>query len=188
MDQVNAATTAKAKVATAWLGGCSGCHMSFVDLDETLMDIAPKIELVYSPIVDTKEFPEGVDVTLIEGAICNAHNLHLAQQIRQRSKVVISFGDCAVNGNVPAMRNTLPKSVSAVLDRAYMENATLQPQIPQAGEVLPQLCEKVLPVHEVIKVDIFLPGCPPAAPLIAYVLTELLEGRTPDLSDKLKYG
>jgi NAD-reducing hydrogenase small subunit len=188
MDQVTTATTPKVKVATAWLGGCSGCHMSFVDLDETLIDIAPKIDLVYSPIVDTKEFPKGVDVTLIEGAICNSHNLHLAKQIRERSKFVIAFGDCAVNGNVPAMRNPLPKSVEVVLDRAYMENATLQQQIPDGGGVLPQLLTKVLPVHEVIKVDFFLPGCPPAAGLIAFVLTELLEGRTPDLSDKLKYG
>lgn len=185
MDQV---ATPKVKIGTAWLGGCSGCHMSFVDLDEILIDIAPQIELVYSPIVDAKEYPQGVDVALIEGAICNDHNLHLAKQIRQRSKFVIAFGDCAVNGNVPAMRNPLPKSVEAILERAYKENATIQPQFPEGGVEIPKLLDKVLPVHEVIKVDFFLPGCPPAANLIAYVLTELLAGRTPDMKDKLKYG
>jgi NAD-reducing hydrogenase small subunit len=186
MDQVE--QKSKVRVATAWLGGCSGCHMSFLDLDETLMDVAPLIELVYSPIMDVKEFPQNVDVTLVEGAICNEENLHLAKQIRERSRVVISFGDCAVNGNVAAMRNPFPDSVNSVLERAYIENATLQPQKPDAGGAVPLLFERVSPVHEVIPVDLFLPGCPPAASLIGYVLTELLAGRTPDMKDKLQYG
>ncbi|HRK67879.1 MAG TPA: F420-nonreducing hydrogenase, partial [Hyphomonas sp.] len=97
----------KLRFATAWLGGCSGCHMSFLDLDEKLIDLADKIVLVYSPIADVKEFPENVDVTLVEGAVANLDNLKLAQEIRARSRLVVSFGDCAVTGNVPSLRNKL---------------------------------------------------------------------------------
>ena len=90
--------TTKARVATVWLGGCSGCHMSFLDMDEFLFDFAERATLVYSPIADVKEFPEDVDVTLVEGAIANEDNLELAKQVRENSKVVVSFGDCAVTG------------------------------------------------------------------------------------------
>ena len=95
------------RVATVWLGGCSGCHMSFLDLDEFLIDLAGKIDIVYSPVVDEKEYPENVDVCLVEGAVCNEDNLEILHRIRQRTKVVVSFGDCAVTGNVPALRNQL---------------------------------------------------------------------------------
>ena len=97
----------KIRLATAWFGGCSGCHMSFLDLDEFLIDLVDAVEVVYSPIVDMKEYPENVDVCLIEGAICNEDNLELLHKIRQRTKVLVSFGDCAVTANVPAIRNQL---------------------------------------------------------------------------------
>ena len=184
---VNSSPDRKARLATVWLGGCSGCHMSFLDLDERLIELADKVIIVYSPVVDIKIFPENVDATLVEGAVCNNEHLHLAKQIRERSKIVVSFGDCAVNGNITAMRNPLGK-LEPVLQRAYVENTTFQPQIPSDHTVIPQLLEKVQPLHEVIKVDAFLPGCPPSADLIYFVVTELLAGRTPDLSDKLKFG
>ena len=115
------------KIATVWLGGCAGCHMSFLDLDEFLVDIADKIQVVYSPIADVKEYPEGVDVCLVEGAVCNEDNLELIHKIRQRTKVLVSFGDCAVTANVPAMRNQLgPDNTESVLQRAYIENAQIQ--------------------------------------------------------------
>jgi NAD-reducing hydrogenase small subunit len=177
----------KVRLATAWLGGCSGCHMSFLDLDERLIDLQPRVDLVYSPIMDTKEYPEGVDVCLVEGAVANEDNLHLIRIIRARTKCVVSFGDCAVSGNVTAMRNPFG-SPKAVLERAYLEGVTIGPQVPSERPVVPRLLEAVLPVHHVVKVDVFLPGCPPPAGLIHFVLVELLEGRTPDLSGKLKYG
>ncbi len=191
MVQIDAPTGSsqdrKVRLATVWLGGCSGCHMSFLDLDERLIELADKVNIVYSPIVDTKTFPENVDATLVEGAVCNSEHLHLAKQIRDRSRIVVSFGDCAVNGNITAMRNPLGK-VEPVLQRAYIENTTCQPQIPNDYTVIPKLLERVQPLHEVIKVDAFLPGCPPSADLIYFVVTELLAGRIPDLSDKLKFG
>ncbi len=175
------------RLATVWLGGCSGCHMSFLDLDERLIDLAPRIRLVYSPIMDIKEFPEGVDVALVEGAVANEDHLRMIQAVRARTKMLIAFGDCAVTGNVTALRNPLGRA-EPVLQRAYIENATIQGQLPRDGGIVPVLLDRVLPVHQVVPVDLFLPGCPPSADLIHSVLTDLLEGRTPELSGRLKYG
>ena len=179
--------TGKPRIATAWLGGCSGCHMSFVDMDERLIDLAPLIDLVYSPIMDVKEFPKDVDATLVEGAVANEENLHQVKLIRERTKFLVSFGDCAVTGNVTAMRNPLRKA-EAVLKRAYIENVDLNPRRPADPGIVPVLLDRVRPVHEVVPVDVFLPGCPPSADLIHFVLTELVAGRIPDLKDRLKYG
>ena len=193
MDPVKAAPEAaprpagKPRIATAWLAGCSGCHMSFVDMDERLIDLAPLIDLVYSPIMDVKEFPGDVDATLVEGAVANEENLHQLKLIRERTKVLVSFGDCAVTGNVTAMRNPLRRA-EAVLKRAYIENVDTNPRRPADPGVVPVLLDRVRPVHEVVPVDVFLPGCPPSADLIHFVLTELVAGRTPDLKDRLKYG
>jgi len=178
-------TKGRAKVDTVWLSGCSGCHMSFLDQDERLFDLAQKIQLVYSPIADEKEFPENVDVTLIEGAIANEEQLSLLQKVRARTKVLISLGDCAVTGNVTALRNSWGQGDQAVLERAYKEKSDLNASIPNA---VPKLLIKALPLHEAIKVDFFIPGCPPHADLINYVLTELLAGRRPKMEGKTKYG
>ncbi len=178
------------KIATVWLGGCAGCHMSFLDLDEFLIDIADKIEVVFSPIADVKEYPEGVDVCLIEGAVCNADNLELIHKIRARTKVLVSFGDCAVTANVPAMRNQFGLANSeSVLQRAYIENAQYNPVIPKADGIVPALLENVQPVHEVVHVEFFLPGCPPPADRIKALMIQVLAGQTPKLEGvQLKFG
>ena len=168
-----------------WLSGCSGCHMSFLDLDESLIDLAKKIQVVYSPIADVKTFPENVDVTLVEGAIGDEDQIELLRKARERTKILISLGDCAVSGNVPALRNVLEDSDRAVLQRAYVENADVNPQIPND---VPKLLKKVRPLHEAVKIDYFIPGCPPPADIIGYVLTELLSGRTPNMEGRSKYG
>jgi NAD-reducing hydrogenase small subunit len=178
-------TVEKTRVATIWLSGCSGCHMSFLDQDELLIDLAKKVKLVYSPIVDAKVFPENVDVTLIEGAVANEDQLSLLKQARERTKILISLGDCAVTGNVTALRNSWENSDQAVLERAYIENASVNQQIPTD---VPKLLKKVLPLHEVVKVDYFIPGCPPSAGIINYAITELLAGRTPNMEGRSKYG
>src|SRR6266568_2428046 len=150
------------KVATAWLGGCSGCHMSFLDLDEFLIELATMIDLVYSPVIDVKEYPENVDLCLIEGAVCNEDNLDLVHKIRARTKVLVSFGDCAVTANVPAIRNQLGLgNAESVLQRAYIESVQNNPCVPKLEGIVPQLLERVMPVHEVVPVEYFLPGCPP---------------------------
>lgn len=177
----------KPRIATAWLGGCSGCHMSLVDLDERLIELASRIDLVYSPLMDVKEFPPDVDATLVEGAVANEENLHQLRLIRERSKLLVSFGDCAVTGNVTAMRNPLRRA-EPVLKRAYIENVDLQPRRPAEPGIVPMLLDRVRPLHELVPVDLYLPGCPPAADLIHFVLGELAAGRSPDLKDRLKYG
>ena len=174
----------KKRLATVWLDGCSGCHMSFLDLDERLLALAESAELVYSPLVDAKVFPEDVDVTLVEGAVSSEEDLHKIQTVRKRTKVLVSLGDCAVTANVPSMRNPFP--VKAVYDRAYRENATLDPGVP--NEVIPRLLPQARPVHEFVNVDVFVPGCPPSADTIFYCVSELLAGRRPELSPKTRFG
>jgi NAD-reducing hydrogenase small subunit len=180
----------RTRLATVWLGGCSGCHMSFLDLDEYLLELAGKVDVVFSPIVDIKEYPRDVDVCLVEGAICNEDHVEMARKIRERTKTVISFGDCAVTGNVPAIRNQLGlASAENVLQRAYVEAATLNACVPGEEGIVPPLLERVVPVHELIHVDYYLPGCPPSAPRIKLFLTHLLEGKDPHLAGAdIKFG
>jgi len=178
------------RVATVWLGGCSGCHMSFLDLDEFLLELAGKIQLVYSPLMDIKEYPEQVDLCLIEGAVCNEDNLELVHKIRSRTKLLVAFGDCAITANVPAIRNQLGlKNEESVLQRAYLDGAQNNRGIPKEPGIVPTLLERVLPVHQTVPVEFFLPGCPPPAERIKYFLGELLSGAEPKLEGpQLKFG
>jgi len=176
------------RLATAWLGGCSGCHMSFLDLDEWLFDLADRIALVYSPIADIKEYPEGVDVALVEGAVANQDNLHLLRQIRARTRLLVAFGDCAVTGNVTAMRNPIG-APDQILQQVYLRGPDLTPRIPSLDGIVPPLLDRVRPLHELVRVDAFLLGCPPPAERIRAVLDQALAGAVPRLEGSaLKAG
>ena len=131
-----------------------------------------------------KNFLEDVDVTLVEGAVSSEEDLHKIKIVRARTKTLVSLGDCAVTANVPGMRN--PFGTKAVLDRAYRENVTFDPGIPD--QIVPALLPNSRPVHEFVNVDVFVPGCPPSADTIYYVVSELLEGRTPDVTSKTRFG
>ena len=177
----------KPRVATAWLGGCSGRHMSFLDLDERLIDLADKMELVYSPIADIKKFPVNVDVALVEGAVTNSENEEMAHIIRKNTKFIIAFGDCATTGNVTAMRNKF--TTEDISHRAYIELADKNPRIPDEYVTIARILKNARPLHEVIKVDAWLHGCPPTAEQIWSAVTALLQGQTPVLSPAyLRYG
>lgn len=176
------------RIATAWLGGCSGCHMSFLDTDEWLMELAGKVELVYSPIMDVKEYPENVDVALVEGAVANEDNLELLLRIRRNTRLLVSFGDCAITGNVTAMRNMVGPAAE-VLKSCYIDNAVERTATPASEGILPRLLDRVSPLHEYAAVDFYLPGCPPPAERIIKVLEAVLKGETPELEeDELRFG
>ena len=175
---MNAQTRHKVSVATVWLDGCSGCHMSFLDMDERLLELADSIDIVYSPFVDNKVFPEQVDLTLVEGAVSSEEDLSKIKMIRERTRLLISMGDCAVTGNVPSMRN--PFGPEKILQHVYLGHAP--------SKIVPRLLPRVLPVHQVVPVDVFLPGCPPEASVLYFALTELLAGRVPDVHDSTRFG
>ena len=174
----------KVKVATVWLDGCSGCHMSLLDMDAAIISLSRKIELVYGPLVDAQEFPEDVTVTLVEGAVSSRDDLQRIQKIRQRTQILISLGDCAVTGNVPGMRNSIP--VQKLLQRVYIDQADEKKLVP--SERVPPLLKQARPVREFVKVDICLPGCPPPSKAIVGMINDVLDGKKPDANLKVKFG
>ncbi len=178
----------KKKLATIWLGGCSGCHMSLLDIDERILDVIKLADIVKSPIVDGKDLPE-VDIALVEGSVTSDEHYREILHIRKQAKTLIAFGDCAVMTNVTGMRNYF--NLKDVLDTAYVNAVSndREGQMPN-DPLLLKLNEKVMPLQQVVNVDFVIPGCPPDADTIFYVLFEFLNDRTPNLSQvkKLKYG
>ena len=172
------------RVATVWLDGCSGCHMSLLDIDERLLLLAERIELVYSPLVDAKVFPENVDLAIVEGAVSSEDDLERIRLVRARSARLLALGDCAVTSNVPGMRNAFSRD--ALLRRAYIDNATLNPGIPD--QHIPRLLPQARPVHAWVAVDVFVPGCPPPADVIFETLAALIEGGTPQRTNVPHFG
>lgn len=177
---------AKPKISSDWLAGCSGCHMSLLDIDERIIQIAELADIRATPITDLKEPDEsGVDVGILEGGVNNTTNEEVAHNMRKRCKLLVALGDCAVFGGVPAMRNFF--TLEEALRRAYVETESTDEQgkIPSDPE-LAQMT-RVRALHEVVPVDIHVPGCPPDADTIFYVLSELAQGRKPQLDDKLQW-
>jgi len=177
----------KPKISSDWMAGCAGCHMSLLDMDERIALVAELAELRSTPITDLKHPDEsGVDVGILEGGINNTSNEEVARLMRSRCKILVALGDCAVFGGVPAMRNFF--TLEETLRRAYIETESTDEsgKIPNDPELA--VPTKVRAVSEVVPVDVFVPGCPPDADTIFYVLSELAQGRTPDLKgDKLSW-
>lgn len=170
-------TQTKPLVATTSLAGCFGCHMSLLDIDERILELIELIEFHKSPIDDIKEFSQRCAVGLIEGGCCNEHNVEVLRDFRENCDVLISFGDCATMGGVPAMRNTVP--LQECFDEAYLNGPTVynpSGKIPNDPEI-PLLLDKVYPCHEVVKMDFHIPGCPPSADALWQALTALLGGK-----------
>lgn len=169
----------KVLVASDWLAGCAGCHMSLLDMDERLVGLLEVVQLTATPITDLKHPPkEGVTVGILEGAICNTSNLEVARMMRERCQILVALGDCAVFGGVPTMRNFV--GAQEALCRAYCTSeSTVDGRIPSSSELGRPL--PVRAVNQVVKVDVNLPGCPPSADAIYFVLSELVAGRIPEL-------
>jgi NAD-reducing hydrogenase small subunit len=176
----------KVKVAMDWLAACAGCEMSVLDMDERLVQLLDKIELTSTPITDLKHPPKnGVTVGILSGAVNNTTNVEVVKEMRERCKILVALGDCAVFGGIMTMRNFF--NMEEALKRAYIETeSTVDGIIPNSEELAKPI--RTVPVGQVVKVDVHLPGCPPSADAIYHVLTELLEGRIPVLTgDNLKY-
>ena len=177
---------AKIKIATDWLAACAGCHMSLLDMDERLVQLLEKIEITSSPITDLKHPPrDGVTVGILTGTVNNTAHLEVARVMRERCQILVSLGDCSVLGGVPLMRNQV--NMEDALRRAYVETeSTVDGHIPRSEELAKPIFAR--PLDQVVKVDVYLPGCPPSADAIHFVIGELLEGRIPVLKDQvLKY-
>jgi NAD-reducing hydrogenase small subunit len=164
----------KVRVASASLAGCFGCHMSLLDIDERILDLVELVEFDRTPITDIKHIGQ-CDVGLIEGGVCNAENVQVLKEFRAHCRILVAVGACAINGGIPAMRNQY--TVKECLEEAYVHGIGVEnAHVPNDPEI-PLMLDKVHPLHEVVKVDYFLPGCPPSADAIWTFLTELLQGK-----------
>ncbi len=178
----------KPVIATASLAGCFGCHMSFLDIDERILKLIDLVEFHKSPIDDIKVFTKPCDVGLIEGGCCNSENIEVLRQFRKSCKTLVAVGECAIMGGLPAIRNGIP--LRECMEEAYLRTPTSDPnaRILPGDEDLPIILDRVYPLHEIVPIDAFLPGCPPSADLIWEALTALVEGRPLNLTyDLLKF-
>jgi NAD-reducing hydrogenase small subunit len=171
----------KLKIATTSLAGCFGCHTSFLDIDERILQLIEFVDFDRSPLTDIKHCGQ-CDIGIIEGAVCNAENVHVLREFRANCKIIVAIGACSVNGGLPALRNRV--DVEDCLTRVYCDRVRANQSVPNDPE-LPLLLETVHPINEVVRVDYFVPGCPPSDEAIWKFLTDLIAGRTPRLENEL---
>ena len=179
---MTAASRPKLRLATASLAGCFGCHMSFLDIDERLFDLVKLVDFDRTPLTDIKQVGE-CDIGLIEGGVCNAENVHVLREFRRRCRTLVALGACAVNGGLPAQRNHLDLRV--ILEEVYHTSPGIHRGLVPNDPELPLPLDKVHPIHEVVRVDYFVPGCPPSAETIWAFMTDLIAGLTPQLGHRL---
>jgi NAD-reducing hydrogenase small subunit len=178
--------TAKPKIATTKLTGCYGCHMSLLDIDARILELIKLVDFDTSPINDIKTFTGPVDVGIIEGACANEEEVEVLKRFRKHCKILVAMGECALTGGVPSMRNLIP--LKECLEEVYLNGPSVVDGIIPNDPDIPLVLDRVYPLHEVVKIDYFLPGCPPSADTIWAALTALLSGKEPELSyDLIKY-
>lgn len=167
----------KPVLATASLAGCFGCHMSLLDIDERILDLIELVEFHKSPVDDIKTFTKQCDIGLIEGGCCNSENVYVLKEFRKHCNILVSLGECAIMGGLPALRNGIP--IQECIEEAYLNGPTVKNNLhrilPNSSEI-PMLLDKVYPCHEIVKIDYYLPGCPPRADLIWQAMVALITG------------
>ncbi len=176
-SQINTKLKPKKIIATTSLAGCFGCHMSLLDIDLRLLDLVDVVQFDRSPLTDIKTLTRRIDVGLIEGGVCNDENVHVLKSFRENCDVLVSLGECAIMGGLPALRNDIP--LKDCLTEAYLKVPTAEPNarlIPH-HEDLPKILDRVYPCHEIVKIDYFIPGCAPSADAIWKALTSILFGQ-----------
>lgn len=169
----------KLRIATCSLAGCFGCHMSLLDIDERLVDLVEVFQFDRSPLDDLKDFTTDCDIGLIEGGVCNTENVETLREFRKRCRVLIAVGACAISGGVPSLRNGI--DVRELLEASYVKGIGVDNAGIPTDPELPHILEKVSPIHEVVKVDYFLPGCPPPADAFWHILDSIVRNEQPDL-------
>jgi len=175
-------------VATTSLAGCFGCHMSLLDIDTDILDVFDIVEFNKSPLTDIKKFSKRCHVGLIEGGCANAENVHILREFRKKCDILIGFGECAIMGGIPAMRNFIP--LKECLEESYLNGMTSEigADVIPAHEDLPKLLNNVYPCNEVVKIDYYIPGCPPNAHHIWKVVKSILLGEEFSIThDEFKY-
>ncbi len=165
----------KLTLATTSLAGCFGCHMSLLDIDEKILELVEHYDFQRSPLDDLKTFTGMCDVGLVEGGCCNTHNVHVLRDFREHCRVLIAVGQCALTGGLPAMRNGIP--MRELFETSYGHGPTLDNALVPNDEELPAILDRVYPCHEIVKVDLFLPGCPPSPELLWQALSAIVDGR-----------
>ena len=176
----------KIRVGTIWLDGCSGCHMSFLDMDEKIIELAQYMDVVYSPYVDAKEIPLDIDLFIVEGALSTDHDIKIIKEIRKNSKLILALGDCAVTGNISAMKNLF--GTEAVLEKGYFDLVDHNESNQYPNKIIPKLLDKVIPLNEAVKVDYFVPGCPTPADAIYAVIKAIINNEPIDISKYTRFG
>jgi len=167
----------KPVVATTSLAGCFGCHMSILDIDDRILQLFDLVEFNKSPIDDIKKFTKKCDIGIIEGGCCNSENIHVLKDFRENCNILIALGECSIMGGLPALRNGIP--IEECLAEAYLDGPTVQGNLRKVlpnDDELPMLLDKVYPCHEIVKMDYYLPGCPPTADMIWETLVALITG------------
>ncbi len=175
----------KARVGTIWLDGCSGCHMSFLDMDERIIELSQYMDVVYSPYVDAKDIPSDIDLFIVEGALSTDHDLKIIKKIRKNSKKILALGDCAITGNISSLKNLF--GTESVLEKGYFELADIN-KGKYPSEIVPKLLDKVIPLNEAIDVDFFVPGCPTPADAIYEVIKGVLLDKEVYISSLTRFG
>jgi F420-non-reducing hydrogenase small subunit len=184
----------KLQIALYWGAGCGGCDVAVLDTNEFILDVAGLADIRLWPIAVDGKYADvealaddELDMTMFNGAVRNSENEHLAKLLRRKSKILIAFGSCAHMGGIPGLANLTNRE--EILTRLYLHNPSIEPGnkiIPQSETCLdghelglPRFFKRVYRLADIVAVDYFLPGCPPAPEQVKSSILALVGGKLP---------